>query len=939
MINFTNFTGANNLTLNGNAAVSGDLLRLTPGQMDQRGSMFHNTAYSLSSSTSFQTKFQFQLRGGQGANGADGMTFLLQNSSAGRQALGGGGGGLGYGGIDRSIAIEFDTYDNGDSDIDGNHISVLRNGNVNNSLTVKTAGLDLNDGAVLTAWVDYVASTKQLSVFIANNGTKPRTALLTSNVDLAGTLGNQFYAGFTGGTGGLFNSQEVLNWEFNTNSDPIAPPPPPAPPAAPGNGTGLQAEYYDTINFTGPAVARIDETVNFNWGGGLPSGVGLSSPDSFSVRWTGQVEAQYDEVYTFYTRTDDGVKLWVNDQLIVDAYRDQSATEARGSITLKKGMKYNIKMEYYENGGDAVSQLSWSSTSQAKQIIPQSQLFNDYTPPPPPAPPTDPGNGRGLKAEYFDNQNFTNLKFTRTDANVNFNWAGNAPDGTMGGDTFSVRWTGDVEAQYDEAYTFYTTTDDGVRLWVNDQLVVDSFRDQSSVEALGVINLEAGKRYAIRMDYYENGGDAVARLAWSSRSQTKQIIPTSQLYSNVAAPPPPPAPGGGNGLAAEYFDNINFTNPKLTRIDETVNFNWGGGTPAAEIGVDTFSVRWSGQIQAQYDELYTFYTATDDGVKLWVNDQLIVDAYRDQSETEARGTIALEAGKKYAIRMEYYENGGGAVAKLAWSSRTQAKEIIPKSQLFSVLQLQQPTTTVESQSRFNFANFSHNPISSVSESPVTEDVMSFFVDTRFDILAEGEDDSGVIQNDNYADAFGGLETDPKFTNAQADSRAKLLGRGFGYAGVGQAEAQIDVYNFFITGDSDEDLTNDLFSFDMSTFMILTAKSFDIPPANSSAEGISQFFLYAGETPDNVTTELGMFQLQGSANLQTTFPGFAIDNTLEGLMLSTPTGSTQFTASSFLANAAVKGRFEQSFATATYLRLVHQQVNQAYAEQSVAPTSV
>jgi hypothetical protein len=932
MINFTNFTGANNLTLNGNAAVSGDLLRLTPGQESQRGSVFYDTAYSLSGSTSFQTKFQLQLRGGQGIDGADGITFLLQNSSAGKQALGGLGGGLGYGGIDRSIAIEFDTYDNGDSDIDNNHISVLRNGNINNALSVKTAGLDLNGGGVLTAWVEYVASAKQLSVFISNNGSKPGTALLTTNVDLADTLGNQFYVGFTGGTGGRFNNQEILNWEFGTDAGSIVPPPP-VPPATPGSGTGLQAEYYDTINFTGPAVSRIDETVNFDWGGGLPTGVGLSSPDSFSVRWTGQVEAQYDEVYTFYTRTDDGVKLWVNDQLIVDAYRDQAATEARGSITLRKGVKYNIKMEYYENAGEAVSQLSWSSTSQAKQIIPKSQLFNNYTPP---LPPTAPGDGTGLKAEYFDNQNFTNLRFTRTDANVNFNWFTEAPDAGMGRDTFSVRWTGDVEAQYTEAYTFYTTTDDGVRLWVNDQLIVDAYRDQAATEARGTINLEAGKKYSIRLDYYENAGDAVSRLSWSSRSQAKQIIPTSQLYSNTASPPPPPGSGAGDGLTAQYFDNINFTNSKLTRIDETVNFSWGGGKPASEIGADTFSVRWTGQIQAQYDETYTFFTSTDDGVKLWVNDKLIVNAYRDQAETEARGTIALEAGKKYSIRMEYYENAGEAAAKLSWSSRSQAKQIIPKSQLFSDAKIA-ATTTVEAQSRFNLSNFSHNPIVTLIDPP--EDQIFFAADTDFIILAEGEPGSGAIQSDNFADAFGKVEPNPAWTNAQVDSRAKVVGRGVGYEGIGTAQAGVEVYNFFITGDSDGDLTNDLFSFDLSTFMTLTAQSRDIPPAIAVAEGLTELVLYAGETAEDVTTELGIFRLQGSADIQTTFPGFTIDNQLPGLQLSTPTGSTRFTASSFFANTAMTGKFQQSFTNATYLRLVQQQANQAYTKQESQPPTV
>ena len=89
----------------------------------------------------------------------------------------------------------------------------------------------------------------------------------------------------------------------------------------------------------------------------------------------------------------------------------------------------------------------------------------------------------------------------------------------------------------------------------------------------------------------------------------------------------------GDGLLAEYFNNSNFTNRQLVRTDATVNFNWGTGSPATGIGADTFSVRWSGQVEPRYSETYTFRTRTDDGVRLWVNDQLIIDQAVNQSAT------------------------------------------------------------------------------------------------------------------------------------------------------------------------------------------------------------------------------------------------------------------------------------------------------------------
>jgi hypothetical protein len=138
----------------------------------------------------------------------------------------------------------------------------------------------------------------------------------------------------------------------------------------------------------------------------------------------------------------------------------------------------------------------------------------------------------------------------------------------------------------------------------------------------------------------------------------------------------------GTGLKAEYFDNADLTAKKLTRVDPTVNFYWGNGAPAAGIGADTFSVRWSGEVEARYSETYTFTTTSDDGVRLWVNGQLVVNNWTDHSWVENSGTLALTAGRRYALKMEYYDRSGGAAAKLAWSSARQPKQIVPTAYLY-----------------------------------------------------------------------------------------------------------------------------------------------------------------------------------------------------------------------------------------------------------------
>lgn len=152
---------------------------------------------------------------------------------------------------------------------------------------------------------------------------------------------------------------------------------------------------------------------------------------------------------------------------------------------------------------------------------------------------TPPANGTGLRGQYYDNSNLTTLRLTRTDATVNFSWGSGSPAGNIGADTFSVRWTGQVQARFSQLYRFYTTSDDGVRLWVNGVQLVNNWTNHSSTENSGTINLVANQKYDIVMEYYENTGSAVARLSWSSPSQAKQIIPQSQLYPAVTVPSAP----------------------------------------------------------------------------------------------------------------------------------------------------------------------------------------------------------------------------------------------------------------------------------------------------------------------------------------------------------------------------------------------------------------
>jgi hypothetical protein len=203
------------------------------------------------------------------------------------------------------------------------------------------------------------------------------------------------------------------------------------------------------------------------------------------------------------------------------------------------------------------------------------------------------GNGTGLTGTYFSDESLGNAVLTRIDPNVNFNWADGSPDPSIDADHFSVRWTGQVQPRFSEDYTFTVNADDGVRLWVNGQLLIDQWNslpelygdinhdgrvdffdltqilatkyntgqaasyEEGDINGDGVVDffditelfsanwqvsqaprtsaatvtLQAGQRYDITLEYHEQTGLASAQLQWSSPSTPLAVIPQSQLYA------------------------------------------------------------------------------------------------------------------------------------------------------------------------------------------------------------------------------------------------------------------------------------------------------------------------------------------------------------------------------------------------------------------------
>jgi hypothetical protein len=174
-----------------------------------------------------------------------------------------------------------------------------------------------------------------------------------------------------------------------------------------------------------------------------------------------------------------------------------------------------------------------------------------------------------------------------------------------------------------------------------------------------------------------------------------QLLPGANYsigtQSNAAVVIYPSPAANGTGLLGQYFTNssttytnsrnFNPTNLFLTRVDSTIDFNWTNGT-SPDLSNGTYTVRWTGQIQPQFSETYTFAVASDDGCRLWVNDQLLINKWQAQGLTTWTNSIALQAGTRYDLRLDYLQAGGAAQAYLYWYSPSQPEQIIPNGNLY-----------------------------------------------------------------------------------------------------------------------------------------------------------------------------------------------------------------------------------------------------------------
>ncbi len=326
---------------------------------------------------------------------------------------------------------------------------------------------------------------------------------------------------------------------------------------------GLTGNYYDTAAFGTLKTTRTDAAVNFDWGAAIPAGTTLTSADTFSVAWSGQLEPEFSALYTFYVTADDGARLWVNDQLLVTRSVLAASLEMRGQARLQAGARVNLRLEYMEQTGSAKVKLEWSCASRAREVIPTERLF----------PARVEKAGGALLKEHWSGIEGGAISSLGSYANFPHKPSGRefitsfeclAQDWT---NAYGTRVTGYIVPPVSGSYTFAVSGDDVAELYLSTDATTNNrslIASVASATGYRVWNaqpsqqsaaraLVQGQRYYVELLHKENTGTDHWSVGWMRPGDSAfSVVPGSALVQPGLATAQPSEASLLNTLAQEH---------------------------------------------------------------------------------------------------------------------------------------------------------------------------------------------------------------------------------------------------------------------------------------------------------------------------------------------------------------------------------------------------
>jgi hypothetical protein len=301
----------------------------------------------------------------------------------------------------------------------------------------------------------------------------------------------------------------------------------------------------------------------------------------------------------------------------------------------------------------ATAQPAMTSTSTATRTpgSPPAQSTSTPTPttsptPTPTASPTPTPTAKPTRilitdwrGEYWSNPNLSGAPdLVRNDAAIVFDWSNGSPDSAIPADHFSARWTRTLT--FDPGlYRFTVEVDDGARLFIDGVPVVDEWQ-AGPLRTFTVIRTLDGGPHFLELDYFESNERAVVRFWWE-RQETF------------------------TGWESQYFDNPNLAgDPVLITDEAAIDFAWGAGSPGPALPVDGFSARWVRTVAFQ-EGRYRLYARADDGIRVWIDQELVLDEWHDSAGDLYTVDVELLQGV-HRLQVEYYEHTGAAQVEFRW---------------------------------------------------------------------------------------------------------------------------------------------------------------------------------------------------------------------------------------------------------------------------------
>ncbi len=264
------------------------------------------------------------------------------------------------------------------------------------------------------------------------------------------------------------------------------------------------------------------------------------------------------------------------------------------------------------------------------------------------------------KGEYFNNMNLAGSpSLVRNDYAIAFNWGVGWPNPRISADQFSVRWTRTFNLSAG-TWRFTVNVDDGARLFVDNVLVIDQWHDYTGQVYTADVPLGAGT-HVVRMEYYENMGNAFAYLTYQNVGSG---VPIATPLPGVTVTPGPT----GSAWTCTFYRNQELDDAAGSMIVPAINFDWGGKSPFSTVPGNLWSMRCTSVQYFPSSGLYNFNARVDDGVRLFVDGNAVINAWTNHAGTVEVGTANLYTGP-HTVTVEYYQFGHDSLLTVWWTKQ------------------------------------------------------------------------------------------------------------------------------------------------------------------------------------------------------------------------------------------------------------------------------